>query len=153
MSTRRLRGRVPSAEAVSVACLHGYVLRHHKRSKDRSGKANALFTDRERDVVYGVVFRIEPVEKGILDKVEGLGFGYDETTVAVRDNHGQIRHATMYVANPEYIDDHLVPYDWYKDYVLQGAREHNLPAAYVRSIEAWQSKADPDSKRAEANRS
>ena len=41
---------------------------------------------------------------------------------------------------PDYIDDSLKPYSWYKDFVLAGGREHGLPpeyiAEYIQSVEA-----------------
>ena len=44
-------------------------------------------------------------------------------------------HAFTYHANPARIDAALRPFDWYKDYVVRGAREHGLPADYIRELE------------------
>jgi len=38
------------------------------------------------------------------------------------------------VAASTHIDASLVPYDWYKEMVLLGARYHGLPAEYVAKI-------------------
>lgn len=58
MSSVRLKERAPSSRAVGVAQLPEYVLKFHKRSKDGSGKCNALFTGVATDVVFGVVFEM-----------------------------------------------------------------------------------------------
>jgi hypothetical protein len=50
----------------------------------------------------------------------------------------------MYVADQTAIDDRLAPYTWYKDFVLHGAREHGLPAAYIAGIEAVEARQDDD---------
>jgi hypothetical protein len=42
-----------------------------------------------------------------------------------------------------------MPLDWYREHVLRGARENNLPGAYIRSIEAIEAMADDDAIRRE----
>ncbi|WP_235272578.1 MULTISPECIES: gamma-glutamylcyclotransferase [Halomonadaceae] len=39
------------------------------------------------------------------------------------------------------------PYMWYKHHVVAGAREHGLPAAYVRALESIEARTDPDNER------
>ncbi|MGM0616445.1 MAG: gamma-glutamylcyclotransferase family protein, partial [Pseudomonadota bacterium] len=39
------------------------------------------------------------------------------------------------------------PYHWYKHHVLSGAREHALPAAYIRALERIEALDDPDAER------
>ena len=80
-----------------------------------------------------------------LDKAEGLGNGYEHATVTVINEKGRRRKVLTYLASPAAIDDSLAPYSWYKDFVLAGCDEHELPteyvAKYVHSIEAIE---DPD---------
>ena len=45
------------------------------------------------------------------------------------------RLALTYHANPERIDASLRPRGWYKAHVVRGAREHGLPADYIRELE------------------
>lgn len=89
MCTGRLRCRVPSAKPLFVSPLYGYRLRFHKRSSDRSGKADAEFTGNQADVVWGVVFEIDGHEKSNLDQAEGLGRGYDEKEINLKDCNNQ----------------------------------------------------------------
>ena len=108
-------------------------LRWHKRGKDGSGKCDIVSTD-GRSVVWGVLFDIAWDEKPALDAVEGLGTGYFEKEVCIVTDDGECL-ALTYHANPAGIDAALRPFDWYKDYVVRGAREHGLPADYVRALE------------------
>lgn len=144
MSTARLRERIPSARPLGTATLAGYVLRFHKRSRDKSGKCNAFATVDGQSVV-GVLFSFDPAERTKLDVAEGLGNGYEHATVTVINDQGRRRKVLTYLASPEVIDDSLMPYSWYKDFVLAGCAEHGLPAdyvaAYVQSVEAVE---DPD---------
>ena len=60
--------------------------------------------------------------------------------------------ATLYVAEPSCIVRTLVPYEWYKEHVLCGARDNMLPAAYVAMIEAVPAIPDPNEPRARRER-
>jgi hypothetical protein len=152
MYTGRLRRRVPSAAAPVVARLSGYTLHFHKRSDDGSGKGNAVETGNDVDVVYGVLFRIDPRQKGDLDAAGGVGHGYVETPAVVRDDDGNRHEAFMYMADENSIDNTLSPYSWYKRFVVEGARQHNLPADYIARIEAIPAIEDPDARRDIRNR-
>ncbi len=149
MCSARLRDRVPSACRLVIGKITGYRLVFHKRSKDGSSKANAYFTGRESDVVWGVVFALDPSEKRALDNEEGLHSGYDETTVTVASEAGGVA-AVMYCATD--IDDSLLPYSWYVRFAVIGAREHSLPADYIQSIERTAQTEDPDVRRDAENR-
>lgn len=131
MSLSRLRERVPSAEAVGCFVLAGHDLRFHKSSKDGSGKCDAYFTSDSEDIIYGVLFKIDPNEKSALDKAEGLGYGYAEKEVTVRAHDDSSIVATTYIATN--IDENLKPYSWYVNHVLVGAAEASLPSGYIEA--------------------
>ena len=143
MSTKRLRApnRVPSATIVSLATLPGYRLSFHKRSNDGSAKCDAHFTGEKSDSVIGVLFEVNPSEKGNLDRTEGLGYGYEEREIEVATD-SIIRKAVAYFATN--IDSSLKPYDWYKNHVVMGAKENGLPVDYINTIEGLESIADQD---------
>jgi gamma-glutamylcyclotransferase len=58
----------------------------------------------------------------------------------------------MYVAEETHIVSGLKPYSWYKHFVLEGAREHGVPAEYVMLIEVMPADEDPDRDRDAENR-
>ena len=110
MLTARLRERVPSAAAIGIGQLVGHALRWDKRSwQDGSGKCDAEATSRNDDVVWGVLFELDPEEKPALDKAEGVGAGYLEKTVNVLTEAGLVT-AVTYCANDK--DTTLRPYHW-----------------------------------------
>ena len=135
MSTARLTARTPSARAVGRGRLPGHALRWHKLGRDGSGKCDAELAGTESTAaVWGVVYRIDCAEKADLDRIEGLGVGYDEHEVVVSTDVGEVA-ARTYRARPGAVDPALRPRRWYKAYVLAGAREHRLPAPYIEMIE------------------
>jgi hypothetical protein len=140
---------MPSAEPLGVATLPGYALRFHKRSKkDGSAKCDAFATLDEDAAVVGVLFKFDPAERGKLDAAEGAGKGYDARVVTVVNHDGRRRKVLSYFASPDAIDASLKPYTWYKDHVMAGAKEHNLPPNYIAQyIDAVEAVEDPDKER------
>ena len=139
--------RVPSANPIGVVPMPGKRLAFHKRSQDGSGKCLFFEPGGADDIMYGVVYEFDAAEKGKLDKAEGLGKGYIEQLVAVPLNDNTFQACT-YVAASTHIDASRVPYDWYKEMVLLGARYHRFPTEYIAKIEVVASALDPDASRA-----
>jgi gamma-glutamylcyclotransferase len=148
MRSSRLKARTPSATPLGAGKLKGHALRWHKTGKDGSGKCDVVRTGRADDAVWGVVYTLDAAEKPELDKAEALGIGYTERRAAIHIGHETVE-AWFYVA----IDTspNLTPYDWYKAFVVEGAREHALPADYVAALEAVAAKRDDDEARAALN--
>lgn len=146
MSLPRLKQRVPSAVRIGTFTLTEHSLRFHKVSrKDGSGKCDALFTQNPNDHVIGALFEISDKEKGALDKVEGLGYGYKEKRVQVTDTKGNSLEAITYYATNT--DPSLQPYSWYLYHVIYGAKETGVPTDYLNKLEAVKSMEDPDRER------
>ena len=152
MCTGRLRERVPSAMAIRIAQLLNHSLRFHKRSDDRSGKCDAYFTGERQDVIWGIIFEVDPAEKPNLDRHEGLGHGYAEKLATVIDAKNNGYPVFMYVAEDTHIDPTLRPYSWYKRFVVEGAHQHHLPADYIAHVETMPTAEDADRKRDATNR-
>ncbi len=149
MLTPRIRTRVPSAEPVMTASLDGWALRFHKRSRDGSGKCNIVpASSGER--VYGVVFDVSNSDLRALDEAEQRGRGYERQNVTIQGDSATL-DAFAYVAQAAYVDDALLPYDWYHALVLAGARQHALPRSYVAKVEAVRSYPDPNRERRQAH--
>lgn len=146
MSTSRLRERVPSAESLGCFVLGEHDLRFHKSSKDGSGKCDAFLTSNTVNIIYGVLFKIDPKEKSALDKAEGVGYGYNEKEIVVTASDGSLVTAITYVATK--IDNSLRPYSWYVNHVLVGAKEASLPPDYIEEkIVSIESIEDSDKER------
>jgi hypothetical protein len=81
----------------------------------------------------------------VLDRAEGLGFGYKETDIPVSTQDGKTLNVRTYLAAPSAVENGLRPYTWYKAFVVGGAAEHRLPSAYVETyIESVLAIAGPD---------
>ncbi len=143
MAEARLQRRIPSASRIGVARLFGHQLTFHNAStKDGSAKCDALRTENPAQLIFGVLYRMDPAEKDILDRYEGLGVEYRDEVVPVVFEDGEQNEALIYYATN--IEPTLYPYHWYKEHVVRGARENGFPEGYIRTIQSVVSIDDPD---------
>ena len=148
MLTRRMRARVPSARVVAVARLPEYRIDFRKQGADGSMKCD-LVPD-EIETAWGVVYQIDPGERGALDAAEGEGYRPVEE-IAMRADGAAPLTVFTYRARDEWIGWGK-PFDWYRDLVVAGAREHDLPAPYAEALAEMEADLDPDPERAAENR-
>ena len=148
MLTRRLQERTPSARIVGRCFVAGYRLTFDKVSIDGSGKCTLTPTGRPEDRADGVLFRVDHVELPALDRAEGLGNGYRREAIEVTTPGGN-QMALTYIATNTRAG--LLPYDWYKEFVVRGAMEHGLPASYIDELQLTNSIPDPDINRRTEN--
>lgn len=149
MLTGRLTRRVRGARPLGPAQLPGHVLRFHLRGSDGSGKCNVVRTGRDDDVVHGVLFDIDERRLPRLHAAEGPGYECVQMQICMRD---EPLTAAIYRACTAWIDDALAPYGWYQRFVVAGAREHDLPKAYIDAIEHVFARRDPNRWRVFKNR-
>lgn len=147
MCTKRIQRRVPSAQAVAIGKLNGYQLKWHKVSNDGSGKCNAFETGNIQDEIIGVLFDFNDNEKNNLDEAEK---GYNDKAIDITTSAG-IVSAYLYVADVNRIDNSLIPYSWYKELVVNGAEQHNLPEDYIEKLRSVVSITDTGQSRATRN--
>lgn len=140
MSPERIRARAPSAVFVSRAYLEGHVLTFHKPGLDGSGKCDACPSANSQDRVWGALYEVSAEDMKALDIYEGRGFAYLRKSVVVHTDAGQSETAKVYVAIEQ--DDGQVPYDWYLEHVLRGARVIGLPETYIDLLKTTESKRD-----------
>lgn len=146
----RLQERVPSAEVIGVVAAGATKLTFSKIGNDQSGKCSIHPSDNPEDTVFGVLYQMNSRDKAKLDKVESKGHGYDEHTVSV-ELAGQSYRPFTYVADSRYVDVALQPYEWYKQFVIVGARYHGMPRDYISWLESIEANPDPDAARATEN--
>ena len=136
--------RISSARLITTGLLSGWSLYFHKRGDDKSAKCNILAGGGE---VHCAIYEISPKDKLILDGIEGVGFGYSETTLTIPN----VGDCLSYVAEDTHIDNSLSPYDWYHELVMCGAHTHGFPADYLQQIGLERSLHDPDRNRSARN--
>jgi hypothetical protein len=134
LSSARMRcsDRAPGARLVGTAALQGHVLSWCKRGADGSGRCTVRDTGAVADGVWGVVWEVDAEDVARLDAVEGPGYRRIELRVCTAN---QSLEVFTYVARDEYVDPALAPAQWYRDLVVAGAREHGLPADWIRWLE------------------
>jgi len=135
MSTERMSSRASSAKTVGRARIPDKRLVYNKRSKDGSGRANLV--DSPGDEVWGVLYEVETDQLVALDRTEG---GYERQEVSVITEQGQTIQAVVYISDQ--LTDTPIPYDWYKQLIVSGAREHQLPEHYIELLEALPAKSN-----------
>lgn len=136
LSSRRLRERIGEAEPLGAARLKDFELVCDKLGADGSAKANLAIAPGA--VVFGALYRVTEPALVILDGFEG---GYDRTPLRVHALAGSELQVITY--RSQLTSAHARPYTWYRDLILDGAHEHELPEPYVRAIAAWPVHPDP----------
>ena len=137
MLSRRMCARIPSARAVGTAWIDEHRLSLAKAGRDGSGKAT-LVADPDA-CVWGVLYAIDPAHWKKLDDFEP---GYTRTALVVTTRSRERVGASTYLAPPTASDP--VAFAWYKRFIVDGAREHGLPAPYVESLRRLPERPDPN---------
>jgi hypothetical protein len=150
MLCKRLLRRIATAREPRVARLPGYAVRYHKRGVDLSAKCDLVFVGGDA-TAFGVIFAIDPAEQAVLDRFENVGAGYHRTSITVLVDDRPLE-ALTYLADDTHVVEGLRPYDWYRDLVVAGAREHGLPGSYIDAHLDVPASPDPDGERSRRER-
>jgi len=142
MSPARLRARLPSALDHAPARLDGHELAFHKCGADGSGKCD--IPERERSTVFGLVYKITSDDFEVLDRIEGVGVGYEREMV---DIHLGGERLAAHTYRATLIDPKLRPFSWYRQHVIAGALAAGLSESYLSQIRAVKAIRDPDLQR------
>jgi gamma-glutamylcyclotransferase len=97
------------------------------------------------------LYRLERRHYPILDRFEGCGRGYETFWLDLNFQDKAIEVLT-YLTPSHWRLDAGLPYDWYRELVLLGARHHEFPTEVQQAIAAVPAMPDPDPKRAAFNR-
>ncbi|MCP3986048.1 MAG: gamma-glutamylcyclotransferase [bacterium] len=140
LSVQRLQKRVATTLPIGAARLGGHRWVCDKPGRDGSAKAN-LVPD-PADHVWGALYQLDPGQLAVLDRYEG---GYERVEIHVdrpREGAGSTRWQALTYRSDQRGDD-PVPFDWYRRMILDGARQHDLPAAWLARLESLPWRADP----------
>lgn len=141
MDWDQMRNRCPSARFKCTASLKDHKLAFTRYSGGRKcGVADAV--PHEGHDVWGVVYQIEEVDIGRLDRSEGFKPGRPLEQNAYRreqrhvyddDDQGSPLLVSLYFANKE--DDPPLPNAAYKELIVKGAQHWHLPTEYIAELE------------------
>ena len=151
----RIEARVEIQAVLGVVALPDWGLRFHKQGADNSGKCNLIPCAGE--TAYGVVYAFSGEDKNTLDEIEGVGKGYRNVALPLRDFdlsrsklHGH-EEVHAYLAVETHIDENLVPFDWYHGFVREGASQCGFPQGYLNHIDGFSHRRDHDEERRSQN--
>jgi gamma-glutamylcyclotransferase (GGCT)/AIG2-like uncharacterized protein YtfP len=138
MDWSQIRERCPSARFLGVAVLLDHRLAFSRYSTTRKcGVADAI--EYEGNQVWGVVYDIDELDVGNLDKREGFQPGRKENSYQRKQGHvfldghrEEPLTVAIYFATPE-PGSHL-PSQKYKNLILSGANYWHLPEKYIQEI-------------------
>lgn len=148
MLLQKLKINMPSAKKVANGYITGYRFSFNKVSKkDGSAKGNIVYTGNNDDIVWGIIYEISEEEKKALDREEGLGRGYRQEVVSITTSEGNEMDALAYIADIRAIRNGLLPFDWYRDMVITGAKKNGLPEDSITALENFKYKFDNDEER------
>ncbi len=129
LKLERLVARVPGAIPYGVAWLPDHTLRCDKHGRDGSGKANLHDAPGER--VWGVVYTL-PL--GGLDALDAFEGGYRRVSIRVQATRAAEQLDVTTYRSDRLLDEPVARVD-YRALILEGAREHGLPAAWIAELE------------------
>ncbi|HVH77490.1 MAG TPA: gamma-glutamylcyclotransferase family protein [Stellaceae bacterium] len=144
MAWDQMQSRCPSAQFVAIARLSDYRLVFPRYSRRRKCDV-ASIASAEGEVVWGVVYRIDDVDRCALDAFEGFDPRRDparnayeaiNVVVLVQRNPAHPLNVLTYTARPQPNFTPRGPSVDYGNLFLAGATYWHLPEDYLRVIEA-----------------
>ena len=138
LDPRQWAERCPRSEPVAVAWLPGHRLAFPRRSPIRNC-AVASIVPAAGDGVWGMLYRMDAADFAALDRREGwfpdrpAESRYLRQAISVAQAGGERVEAVTYVAVPS--PDPGLPSAAYLRHIIDGARHHRFPEAYVTMLE------------------
>jgi gamma-glutamylcyclotransferase (GGCT)/AIG2-like uncharacterized protein YtfP len=138
LSFQQIRERCPSARFVCTARLDDFDLAFTRYSERRkSGVADIV--EKKGEQVWGVVYQIDELDLGRLDKCEGYQVGrkrnaYRRIERMVFTGGDTIRPHTIFTYEVEEKKE-CQPSEEYKRLIIEGARYWHLPEEYISKLE------------------
>ena len=134
LDRKRLLNRVRNWNGqFQKAYLLGYELRFNKRLRRGGVAANITLHPTRR--VWGIAVELGDEDLQRIDRCEGHPYHYERKLLKLFSENGREILSYVYIAQPEYILEGKKPSLDYFNYVINGARNCDLPINYVRAIE------------------
>lgn len=142
----RLKSRISYSKFIDKYKLKNYILRFNKFGQDQTAKCNIVKTGNPGDFVNGVIYQIKSSDLEILDRIEGLNKGYVHKMLNVK-LYGKSHQVLTYVAMPEYLNNSIKPYSWYKEMVIKGLEYYQFESDNIDQVRIIEAINDPDLRR------
>ena len=132
MNRAQMLSRAGQIFGEQPARLENYELVFNKKA--RGGSATANIRPAPGKTVHGVLYKIPETAYRSLDRFEGVPEHYRRIEVQATNGEGKRIAAQAYIATK--VEKGLRPAAHYLQGILDGAKEHGLPAEYISEIRA-----------------
>lgn len=132
MNRAQMLSRAGQIFGEQPARLENYELVFNKKA--RGGSATANIRPAPGKTVHGVLYKIPETAYRSLDRFEGVPEHYRRIEVQPTNGEGKKIAAQAYIATK--VEKGLRPAAHYLQGILDGAKEHGLPAEYISEIRA-----------------
>ena len=134
LSQGRMKQRTGAVPPARKASLNHYRLSFNLHA-DEAIYANIVPSP--QSIVWGVAYWISGEMMNALDGYEAVALGhYRRSRVEVETENGERLRTETYIGGERFVGEEGRPSKAYLQFILAGAREHNLPKSYVRRVEA-----------------
>ena len=134
MDSNRLVKRIGIVSSAQRAFLSGFRFEFNKLSYRLQTVYGNIMVDND-STVWGVLMEITQSQLDKLDISEGVENGHyrQEKVIVITDD--DVEHeAITYIAEDRWVKDGMKPTETYRDYVINGANEFQLPPEYVEGF-------------------
>ena len=140
MSTAYIRDYCPSAKFIQRIFIPNFHLEFRRFSTDLQGGICSII-EAPGELIHGVLYDIDPAEIEALDILENVPEGiYKRETFLVLGEDGNWHQGDLYrVANPS---GPYTPAKQYLDWLIAGAKEHQIDAEYTAKFVALRASLD-----------
>ncbi|MGC8776072.1 MAG: gamma-glutamylcyclotransferase family protein [Minisyncoccia bacterium] len=129
MNHKQMAERCKNAKFICRAYLKDYQFIYDGYSKKWKGAVGNIIK-RKGSKVWGGIFEINDEDLKTLDKYEGSPSVYGKQIVVVKDDNNKEYELFVYLKNMLNIGK---PSENYKNVVIQGAKDCNLPDDYIKN--------------------
>ncbi len=130
MSSQRMCERIPGAKSVGTAYLMNKMVVFNKKGSDGSGKANLI--DKPEHEIWGVWGALYEIDSADFKKLDGIEGGYSRVCLTAYKNKNKKITVETYMSDKT--ADNLEVDDSYKQKLIDGAVEHELPEDYIEYL-------------------
>ena len=140
LDLERMKERCPSAEFFCIASLPNYRIEFTRKSSILSCGVADIIWD-ENNKTYGVVYRIDEIDLGKLDKHEGYmpqrgKNAYKRIEIMVFEEDNKEKPITVFTYEVEKKEfGKYKPNEDYKNLIITGAKLWNFPKEYINFLE------------------
>lgn len=139
MSSNQMKDRCPSAEKIGVGFLADHEIIFNRKGSYRPGGVASVQQNKDKKV-YGIIWKINPIEFEKLDKAEDPeAYRRFEENVLTLD--GKVFRCHVYKAIPQ---GKFEPDKAYLELMVKSAQQQNLPTEYIEYLESFQKVAEPN---------